>query len=127
MNIVENRFLDGCILVEEYNHPFEGEIDEETQEKPSELTKVLWDMFPSFNLAEGEEVIEEGLPVQSDYDTKSKGPISQQQPTTSQAPNTRKTWIVTATIKISSNTPNTNKPSTNYSNSMEYNIVPKKY
>jgi hypothetical protein len=109
MNMVENRFLDGCIQEKEYNDPIEGEIDEENMDQPSESAMVLWDMLPSCNVVEDEEVIEEGLHVQSDYHTRSKGPVPQQ-PTTSQTLNTRKTWTATPTARNSSSIPNTSKP-----------------
>jgi hypothetical protein len=56
-------------------------LEEESREHSKKTTMVLWDMFPSVNLVEEDEVVEEGLSIQ----TRNKGPVPQQQPIVSQA------------------------------------------
>jgi hypothetical protein len=84
---------------------------------------VLWDRFLGFNMDKDKEIIKDKLPVQSDYHTRSKGLVHRQQPTTSQDQNIKKSWIMSPTARTTSNVPNTNKASTNNSESMEYIIV----
>jgi hypothetical protein len=63
--------------------------------------------------------------VQSVYNLICKGHIPQKLSPNPQNSNNKKSWIVSPTDRTSSNTHNTNKPSTNNwdSISMEYNIV----
>jgi hypothetical protein len=84
---------------------------------------VLWDMFLGFNLDEDEEVIEEGLPIQSDYHTRSKGPIHNNNQLLLKLQILGRLGLWLLLLGFPSNIPNTNKPSTSYPDSMEYNII----
>jgi hypothetical protein len=91
MNLVVNIFMDGCIQVKESSEQLEGQVEEEYPKHSNEITMVLWDMFPSLNLAKDDEVVEEGLPIQTNYHIINKGHVPQQQPIVSQTLNTKKT------------------------------------
>jgi len=119
MNLVENMFLDGCAQERESNEQLKGVLEEEYSEPSNEIAMVIGDMFPDANLTDDDEVLQETLAVQ----TRSKEPVIQQQLIVSQAQNTRKSWIVNPTIRPNHVFYDMHKPSTIYSESMEYNVV----
>jgi hypothetical protein len=118
MNLVENIFLDGCAQAEESNEQLEGDLEEESPEHSNEIAMVLWDMFPGLNLVEDDEVVEEGLAIQ----TRSKGPYlnnNQLCPKLQIQENMGcESHCQTFPYDLYMH-----KPSTSYSESMEYNIV----
>jgi hypothetical protein len=56
MNLVANIFLDGCEKVEESDGQVDGDLEEKSIEHSNETTMVLWDMLPSVNCVEDDEV-----------------------------------------------------------------------
>jgi hypothetical protein len=78
-------FLDGCALTEKPGDQASNTTENEVSEPPEQTTMVLWDinhMSPSDDPTEEEEPPNEILVVQ----TRSKGPITQNQPIIAQAP-----------------------------------------
>jgi hypothetical protein len=84
MNLLANRFLDGCSLTEQSNDHTSNTTENEVSEPPEKTTMVLWDVshMSSFDNPIEEEELPKILAVQ----TRSKGPIMQNQPVIAQAP-----------------------------------------
>jgi hypothetical protein len=84
MNLLANRFLDGCALTEQPNDQTSNTTENEVSEPPEKTTMVMWDVIhmSSYDSPIEEEELQKLLAVQ----TRSKGPIMQNQPVIAQAP-----------------------------------------
>jgi hypothetical protein len=88
MNLLANRFLDGCALTEQPNDQTSNTVENEVNEPPEKTTMVMWDVIhtSSYDIPIEEEELLEALAVQ----TRSKGPIMKNQPIIAQAPKREK-------------------------------------
>jgi hypothetical protein len=84
MNLLANRFLDGCALTKQPNDQTSNTTKNEVSEPPRQKTMVLWDV--SHTSSYDSSIEEEELPEALAFQTRSKGPIMQNQPIIAQNP-----------------------------------------